>query len=77
MTLPEQIKQAYFDYIDQNHSVPNYLSVSANIHKSLLSEQSDFIKTIPMDTGMVDMKFLGYEVGVSTRDDTPFTWEMN
>lgn len=76
MTLTERIKQAFFDYIDQNHTVPNYLLVNSSTQTSLLDGGSDLVKIIPMDTGMADIKFLGYEVGVSDSEETPFIWKM-
>jgi len=75
MKLSQQVKQAFFDYIDQNYKVPNYLLVSSNTYKSLLEEHSNFITTTPMDTGIVDMKFLGCEIGVSPNDAPSFEWE--
>ena len=75
MNLSEQVKQAFFDYIDQNYKVPNYLFISPDSYKKLLEEQSHFISTTPMDTGIVDMKFLGCEIGVATNDETLFEWK--
>ncbi|MGA9698944.1 MULTISPECIES: hypothetical protein [Acinetobacter] len=75
MKLSQQVKQAFFDYIDQNYKVPNYLLISSSTYKLLLEEHSDFITTTPMDTGIVDMKFLGCEIGVSPNDTSSFEWQ--
>ena len=75
MNLSEQVKQAFFDYIDQNYKVPNYLLISPDSYKTLLEERSNFITTTPMDTGIVDMKFLGCEIGVAPDDGPSFEWK--
>jgi gamma-glutamylcysteine synthetase len=75
MKLSEQVKQAFFDYINHNYRVPNYLLVSPDIYKTLLEEHSNFITTTLMDTGMEDMKFLECEIGVTSNDDSSFEWK--
>jgi hypothetical protein len=75
MKLSEQVKQAFFDYIDQNYKVPNYLLISPDSYKKLLEERSNFITATPMDTGIVDMKFLGCEIGVDPNDGLSFEWK--
>lgn len=75
--LSQQIKQAFFDFIDQNYKLPNYLLISNNTFKSLLKEQSGFITTTPMDTGIEEMKFLGFEVRVEPYEDILFTWKIS
>lgn len=75
MKLSEQVKQAFFDYIDQNYKVPNYLLISPDSYKRLLEERSNFITTTPMDTGIVDMKFPGCEIGVAPDDGPSFEWK--
>ncbi|OAL76307.1 hypothetical protein AY606_13435 [Acinetobacter sp. SFB] len=74
MKLSEQVKQEFFDYIDQNYKVPNYLLISPDTYKTLLQESSNFITTTPMDTGIVDMKFLGCEIGVAQNAEFSFEW---
>jgi len=73
--LSEQVKQAFFDYIDHNYRLPNYLLVSSDVYKTLLEEHSHFITTTPMDTGMVDMKFLECEIGVTSNEKSSFEWK--
>ena len=74
MNLSEQVKQAFFDYIDQNYEIPNYLLISPDSYKTLLEEHSHFITTIPMDTGIVDMRFLGCEIRMAVNDKPLFEW---